>query len=445
MTLLWAGPAQAGTGFGVLTAIGVGVGPNAVAVAPGGSVYVANSGDDSVSFISSYLGVPTAVSKTIFVGADPVAVAVGQSGNPVYVANAGDDTVSVIDMSGYEPNTDTVVDTISLPAGDVPVALAVDSSTGNVYVAGNGPAGTGMLSAIKVSGYTGTVTGSISLPAGDDPVGLAINSFNGNVYVGTNADAVWLFNDRTGFRATIPVPNPIAALAVDPSTDSAYVANGDELSVINALTLEAPIYTDPEGVHLYRVAVDSTAHSVYLMFPPNPNGDSYVEQIDESTGVATNVTFLGSYNFPGAIAVDPSTGFVYVTTFPSMDDDDNGTMWMLGPWVSPAITESPAAATVGTAYSFPFYPTGFPTPTVTWAAPQAGEELPPGMNMTSSGTLYGTPTTPGTFTFEVTASNGFAPADSETVTLIISPAPAPPPRCHVHCGQPKPICHHLCV
>jgi YVTN family beta-propeller protein len=88
----------------------VGRGPSALAIGAG-SVWVANSGDGSVSRI-----VPVHAARRIDVGKDPVAVAAGE--NAVWVANAGDASLSRID-----PRTNRVVTTVEL--SNTPVGLAV--------------------------------------------------------------------------------------------------------------------------------------------------------------------------------------------------------------------------------------------------------------------------------------------------------------------------------
>jgi predicted extracellular nuclease len=65
------------------------------------------------------------------------------------------------------------------------------------------------------------------------------------------------------------------------------------------------------------------------------------------------------------------------------------------------VTGTPPAGTVGTPYSYAFTATG--TPPVTFAVTDGA--VPPGLTLSSTGVLAGTPTAAGTFSFEVTASN----------------------------------------
>lgn len=89
---------------------------------------------------------------------------------------------------------------------------------------------------------------------------------------------------------------------------------------------------------------------------------------------------------------------------------------------SPAITSgTPAGATAGTPYSFTVTASGTPSPTF---AVTAGA-LPAGLQLNAAtGTVAGTPTTPGSSTFTITASNGVAPAVSAVYTISTAPAAA---------------------
>jgi type VI secretion system secreted protein VgrG len=80
---------------------------------------------------------------------------------------------------------------------------------------------------------------------------------------------------------------------------------------------------------------------------------------------------------------------------------------------APQITSSaPTDATAGTPYAFTVTATGSPTPTFT------STTLPAGLSLdATTGVISGTPTTPGTTTVTVTATNGVAPADTATYTL----------------------------
>jgi YVTN family beta-propeller protein len=87
----------------------------------------------------------------------------------------------------------------------------------------------------------------------------------------------------------------------------------------------------------------------------------------------------------------------------------------------PTITNGPPPnGTVGAAYSFTYTSTGSPTFSVT-----AGS-LPPGLSLSSAGVISGTPTTAGTFSGTVTATNGTAPDATQNFSITIVAVATPP-------------------
>ena len=79
-------------------------------------------------------------------------------------------------------------------------------------------------------------------------------------------------------------------------------------------------------------------------------------------------------------------------------------------------TTSLAGGTVGTAYTATLAADGEPT-SWTWSA-AAGSNTPPGLTLNNGGTITGTPTAAGTYSFTVTATNDYG-SDSKEFTLTI--------------------------
>jgi uncharacterized repeat protein (TIGR01451 family) len=86
----------------------------------------------------------------------------------------------------------------------------------------------------------------------------------------------------------------------------------------------------------------------------------------------------------------------------------------------PSIGGQPSAGTVGAAYSYAFAIGGTPPPDVSADSAQ----LPPGLSLSSTGVLSGTPTTAGSYTFTVAASNPSGIVGI-TVTMQVNPATKP--------------------
>jgi len=94
---------------------------------------------------------------------------------------------------------------------------------------------------------------------------------------------------------------------------------------------------------------------------------------------------------------------------------------------APVITSgAPTTATAGTPYSYAVTATGTPTPTYTATG------LPAGLTINgTTGVISSTPTTTGSSTVTITASNGTTPNDTQTVVITVQPAatqsPTPTP------------------
>lgn len=141
--------------------ISVGDRPESIAIAPDGTIYVANVGDDSVSVI-----LDGKVTDTIPVGGQPSGIAVAPDGT-VYVACIRNESgLSVI--VGRE-----ATDTIPLDAAPGAVAVGAD---GTVYTADEN----GTVSVIA----DGEVTDTVDLEPGDNGwQSIAVDDADGTVYV----------------------------------------------------------------------------------------------------------------------------------------------------------------------------------------------------------------------------------------------------------------------
>jgi hypothetical protein len=130
--------------------------------------------------------------------------------------------------------------------------------------------------------------------------------------------------------------------------------------------------------------------------------------LDAHGYLSGSVTTAGSYTF----TVTADNGVQSASTTSTIRVD--------APVARPTITGTPPAGVVGEPYSASFRTTGSPQPTVTrWAG-----SLPPGLTLSATGTLSGTPTRAGTWQFIVRAANGSGTPASRAVSLQIRPTPA---------------------
>jgi YVTN family beta-propeller protein len=422
LTLLGAGTAHASTGFGIAS-VGVGLEPSAVAVdSSTGAVYVTNSGNGSVSFLSNggYDATPTLRQTiSIGIGINPDAVAVDPTTHNVYVANGahatpdagGDNSISVINMSGYVPLTGTVTANIAVATN--PDAVAVDPTTHTLYVA-SAYAGVGTVSVIDEA--TNTVL--LEIGVGPDPVAIAVDPTSHQVYVADRSDGTVreIYENREAY-IIYHVGTGLDAVAADPtgrrfyvagSTSSAGLGLAAQLSVIDEAT-EPVVNNGMQMVGvLSSVAVDPSTENVYV----TNDYDGTVSVFDGSGHSLGLLSPVGKN--PSAVAADPVTHNAYVA------NTGSNTVSVISSEVSPTIIGTPNAATVGTPYTYPFIVTGTPSPTVT------SPNLPAGLQL-SGGTLYGTPTVSGRYTFTVTASNALGSASDQVVNMTVLPVPQAAP------------------
>ena len=158
-----------------------------------------------------------------------------------------------------------------------------------------------------------------------------------------------------------------------------------------------------------------------------------VEVTFTATGVLAPTYALVAGELPEGLEFDPATGSVRGTpTQPgpyeftlratnAAGTDDLVVSGVVG--VAPgAVTGGPDAFVVGQPAGGSVSASGVPAPTY---AVTAGA-LPPGVTLDPvTGAFLGSPTTPGTYSFTITASNGFGEPTSIELTGTVAPAPSP--------------------
>jgi YVTN family beta-propeller protein len=157
----------------------VGLIPVQAAFAEGGNrVYVANSGDDTVSTFSS--SSPTPVTTiSLLAGSNPSFVASTETAT-VYVANSGSNTVSAISTS-----SNVVIPPLyGIPVGINPVALAETPNQQKLYAASRGKGGVvGSVTSINPVDRSVNQNAPITSFPWISPVSIAARSDSNRVYV----------------------------------------------------------------------------------------------------------------------------------------------------------------------------------------------------------------------------------------------------------------------
>jgi YVTN family beta-propeller protein len=151
-----------------------------------------------------------------------------------------------------------------------------------------------------------TVTATISVE--NDPVAVAVNPVTNTIYVANqNSESVTVIDGSTNnITTTVTVGGEPAAIAVDAVTNQVYVVNtqSDTVTVIDGVTNNTT--TVNVGYTPDAVAVNPVTNKVYVA---NSGGAGSVTVID---GFTHNTTTVNVGYFPVAVAVNPVTNQVYV-------------------------------------------------------------------------------------------------------------------------------------
>ena len=185
------------------------------------------------------------------------------------------------------------------------VDLAVDPTTNTVYLA-NGK------SISVINGATDKVLRTIHLYAGI--TAIAVDPTTDTVYVGMSQNSSATYFDKTDAKTlsvingatdkvtrTVELNRQVLEFAVDPTTDTLYLNNGNSISVINGATDKVTGIIDAAGL----VAVDPTTDTLYLA-----NGKS-ISVVNGATDKVTGTVHAESAGI--GLAVDPTTDTVYAT------------------------------------------------------------------------------------------------------------------------------------
>ena len=208
---------------------GVAVGslPSALAYAPDGGLLVVTQGDDTLHEIDP---VTHAVVRSAGVGVEPDAVAVAPGGSRgrgvALVANLDSDTVTPVDLGTWRPGPPIAV-------GSQPVSIAVSTAASGAAMAFVADHGSNAVTPINLS----AMQAGAAIPVGPGPEVVAVAA--GEVLVGnfgnrslTPISAATL---RAGPAVALPL-NP-TGIAVLPSGATSYVCGGAGVVPVSTLGL----------------------------------------------------------------------------------------------------------------------------------------------------------------------------------------------------------------
>ena len=231
--------------------------------------------------------------NNIKVGESPVAIAINPDTNRVYVANGGGGTVSVVD--GAHDNTIATV-----TVGDLPYTMAVNQATNKVYVSRTFSDVT-----VILDGKTNSAK-SIKAGVGDAVTAVALD---GSTYLMSyEAPLATVFDGNDDHISKIETSNHVWAMAANPVTRKVYAvsAGNSAVTVINGDSHTTK--TVGTGGIPCAIAVDSTSGRVFVA--NYASGDvTVIDSVNDSVVGTVNVA-----PHPQAIAVDSSSHRVFVAS-----------------------------------------------------------------------------------------------------------------------------------
>ena len=332
--------------------ISVGSNPSAMTLGADGRLYVANRGGASVSVIdtNTFKRIDTDpnnwFNNDISVGNSPSALTLG--GTALYVANRDSNTVSVIDTSTYRI-------TKTLAVGKQPAAMALGSN-GSLYVVNTGS------NTVSVIDTATNTVGASSISVGPAPTSIAFDPATRRAFVANGNDTVSVIDttnnmvlstgvigtDKTGGHALTVGPNGIVYIADtnNNTVQALTLGRGNTAPIVATPVVSAP---DPDDG---RVSMKVTVN--------DPDGDALAWSwalSDPSTGSFGSDSWIGDtrsfYFFPSQAARDAAASGGPTTTKITITVTDDRTTIPVNVTVPILPTPGPTRVTVVGAVGLP--------------------------------------------------------------------------------------------
>lgn len=369
-----------------IATIPVGSTPHGVTVSPDSArVYVANSNSNSVSVIDANT---LNVIATVPVGGQPRGIDVSPDSSRAYVINQGNANVSVIDAA-----SNTVTGSIAVGGGGGMYSMGDFMVLGGVAptftsaLPGSGAYGAPYSHTLSASG---TPASSFALQSGALPAGLSLNHATGVISgtpsaVAAAVNAVVRASNGVGTPVTQAISIAIAATVPGAPTITGISAGDGSVTV----SFDPPASNGGVPISLYNAFCGGFASS-------SPNSPITFNGL--SNGVPVTCT-VNAINAVGGGAVSAPSSAVT-------------------PGVAPLFTSvALPGGNHGVAYQQALTATGSPAPSFALAS----GSLPPGLSLNaSSGEVSGTPTSVGSFSGSLSASNSVGTAATQAFAIEIA-------------------------
>jgi DNA-binding beta-propeller fold protein YncE len=224
-----------------------------------------------------------------------------------------------------------------VPVGGFPTGIALDSAHHTIYVSAGAADELSMInsSACNATQRAGCGHAQRVATGGRDPIGVAVDEQTSTVYVANGeSNSVAVINaaacnasDTSGCTSKpvlVNVPGGPEFLAIDPQTDTIYVADtgAGTVSVIDGSTCNAADTsgcsrapaTVSVGAGAFPIAVDPATNTVYVGVTGGVAViDGQACNASHTSGCATRPAMVAVANQPAGISVDQATGTVYVS------------------------------------------------------------------------------------------------------------------------------------
>jgi hypothetical protein len=343
-------------------------------------------------------------------------------------------TLSPATLPNWTVNKSGLNQTITATGGTGPYTFAVS--------AGTVPTGL-ILSSPSVLSGTPTVASSFSFTiTATDSLGATGSAnytvtINPAVTISTTSLVNWTVN-RSGYNQTISATGGTGALAfsstgtlpIGLTLSATGVLSGTPSSAGSfSFTLTATDTVGATGSKSYTVVINPAVKittTTLANWTVNRSGYSQTISATGGTGAKTFATSSGtlpsglSLNTSGVLAGTPSAAGTYNFTVTATDTVGATASQSYTVTINPVVTITTSSLASGTVNQAGYSQTVSASGGTGALSFNASGTLPPGLTLSSAGVLSGTPSTAGSFTFTVTATDSVGATGSKSFTVVIN-------------------------